>query len=98
MDSPAGAVAAADGGAHRVELCSALFEGGVTPSAGLIAATVAAAPIAVHVLIRPRGGDFIYDRYEVDAMLRDIDVAVAAGARGVVLGALTPDGDVDTPL
>jgi copper homeostasis protein len=98
VDSAAGAVAAAEGGADRVELCCALFEGGLTPSAGAIAATVAAAPIDVHVLIRPRGGDFIYDRYEVDAMLRDLEVAAEAGARGVVLGALTPDGDVDRAL
>jgi len=98
VDSTAGALAAEAAGADRVELCCALFEGGLTPSAGAIAATVAAASIDVHVLIRPRGGDFIYDGHEVRAMLRDIEVAAEAGARGVVLGALTPDGDVDTAL
>ncbi|RKN04603.1 copper homeostasis protein CutC [Streptomyces radicis] len=96
VDSARGAVTARDAGAHRVELCSALFDGGVTPSAGLLETVVEAARgIAVNVLIRPRGGDFIYDRYEVDAMVRDIGTAVRLGAHGIVLGALTAEGAVD---
>ncbi|GAA3817532.1 copper homeostasis protein CutC [Streptomyces chiangmaiensis] len=98
VDSAAGARVAQDAGAHRVELCSALFVGGVTPSAGLIEATVAAAPaIGVHVLIRPRGGDFIYDDDEIRIMVRDIETAAALGAHGTVIGALTAEGDIDTP-
>ncbi len=87
--------AAAAGGASRVELCSALGEGGVTPSAGLIAEARKIGGIALHVLIRPRGGDFLYDRAEVDCMVMDIDNAVRAGADGVVIGALSPDGNID---
>jgi copper homeostasis protein len=99
VDSAAGARVAQDAGSHRVELCSGLFEGGITPSMGLIETTLRAAPdIDVHVLIRPRGGDFIYDDYEIQAMLRDIGTAVELGAHGVVIGALTAEGDVDVPL
>ncbi|MDT0446207.1 copper homeostasis protein CutC [Streptomyces johnsoniae] len=96
VDSAVGALTAQNAGAHRVELCSALFEGGVTPSAGLLETVLEAAPdIEVNVLIRPRGGDFVYDRYEVSAMVRDIETAVRLGAHGIVLGALTPGADVD---
>jgi copper homeostasis protein len=96
IDSTEAAIAAASSGASRVELCAGLFEGGITPSLGLIETTLAAAPsIRVHVLIRPRGGDFIYDAHEVAAMVRDIKAARDAGAHGVVIGALTPEGEVD---
>lgn len=89
-------VAAAVGGASRVELCSALGEGGVTPSIGFIRSAVAGAgAMKVHVLIRPRGGDFLYDSREVDCMVADIEAARQAGAHGVVIGALTADGDID---
>lgn len=87
--------AAAAGGADRVELCSALGEGGVTPSIGLIRSALAVPGIRVHVLIRPRGGDFLYDKKEVDCMVDDIVAAREAGAHGVVIGALTADGDID---
>lgn len=95
VDSADGVLAAQAAGAHRVELCAALSEGGVTPSAGAIATALDVATIDVHVLIRPRGGDFIYDRHEILAMRRDIQAVAAAGAHGIVIGALTPDGDVD---
>ncbi|MYS24303.1 copper homeostasis protein [Streptomyces sp. DvalAA-14] len=99
VDSAVGARTAQDAGAHRVELCSALFEGGVTPSAGLVETALQAAPgIDVYVLIRPRGGDFIYDAYETRAMVRDIETAVGLGVHGVVIGALTDRGDVDAAL
>lgn len=91
--STVGARAAAAGGADRIELCSALEIGGITPSAGLIEAVVDL--IDTHVLIRPRGGDFVYDRYETDVMVRDIEHAIDKGAVSVVIGALTADGDVD---
>ena len=86
--------AAIAGGAHRVELCQALDMDGLTPSAGMIELAVNSG-IAVHVLIRPRGGDFVYSEDEVDCMIYDIRMARKLGAQGVVIGALTPDGDID---
>lgn len=89
-------LAARNGGADRVELCSGLAEGGVTPSLGLIRAACRLDGLKVHVLIRPRGGDFLYTETEVALMEDDIRSAIDAGADGVVVGSLTPDGDVDT--
>lgn len=89
-------LAARDGGADRVELCSGLAEGGLTPSLGLIRAACRLDGLKVHVLIRPRGGDFLYTETEVALMEDDIRSAIDAGADGVVVGSLTPDGDVDT--
>ncbi|MGW9168441.1 copper homeostasis protein CutC [Agromyces sp. NPDC055658] len=87
-------------GAARIELCQALGLGGLTPSIGLVETTVglaaeASAPSFVHVLVRPRGGGFVYDADELDTIERDIRAVVAAGADGVVVGALTETGDLD---
>ncbi|MEU4835141.1 copper homeostasis protein CutC [Streptosporangium sp. NPDC023615] len=99
IDSTAGALAAEQAGAHRVELCSALFDGGLTPTLGTVEATLAAvSAIRVHVIVRPRGGDFIYDAYEVAAMERDVATIRDAGAQGVVIGVLTPSGEVDVEV
>jgi copper homeostasis protein len=87
--------AAAKGGASRVELCSALSEGGLTPSFGLIKRACAVEEIAVNVLIRPRGGDFLYTDDEVAIMCDDIREICSLGANGVVIGALRRDGNVD---
>lgn len=97
MTSTAGVLAAIEAGADRVELCADLAVGGVTPSIGLVewAVFTAAGRLGVHVLIRPRGGDFVYSAAEVEVMLRDIAAAKAAGAAGIVIGALTPAGKVD---
>lgn len=86
--------AAVAGGAQRVELCQALDVDGLTPSAGMIKMAVNSG-IAVHVLIRPRSGNFVYSEDEVDCMIYDIQMARKLGAHGVVIGALTPEGDVD---
>lgn len=94
VDSVAGVRIARDGGADRVELCSALEVGGVTPSAGLTLAAVEVG-LPVHVLVRCRPGDFVYSDDEIAVMADDVAAAVAAGAAGVVIGALTPDGEVD---
>lgn len=98
LDSTDSAVAAQAGGAARVELCDNLVEGGTTPSAGMIAATRRAIDIGLHVMIRPRGGDFCYGPSEVEAMLHDIGVVRELGAEGVVFGALLPDGRIDEGL
>lgn len=86
---------AAEGGAYRVELCSGLAEGGLTPSLALIEAAVQVAGLRRHVLVRPRPGDFLYDAAEQALIVRDIRLARQAGVDGVVVGALTPDGDID---
>jgi copper homeostasis protein len=95
VDSVAGAQAATRGGGDRIELCAALELGGITPSAGMLEAVVDLLP--THVLIRCRGGDFIYDRSEVRVMAKDVELAIDRGATSVVVGALTDDGDVDLP-
>lgn len=89
------ALAAQRGGAGRIELCSELDVGGVTPSLGLVQGVRAALNIAVNVLIRPRSGDFLYSSFEVETVLRDIAICAEAGVQGVVVGALTPDARVD---
>jgi len=90
--------AAAQGGADRVELCAALSEGGLTPSHGLLCAALAETRLRTHVLIRPRGGDFVYSEAEADAMVRDVEHARSLGAHGIAIGALTPAGLLDRPL
>jgi copper homeostasis protein len=81
-----------------LELCDALFDGGTTPSAGMIAACKAAVSIPVFVMIRPRGGGFVYSDAERDVMRRDVVVARELGADGIVFGGLRPDGTVDVDL
>lgn len=88
-------IAAKKGGAERIELCSGLAEGGVTPSLALIRAAVEIGIPEVNVLIRPRPGDFLYTKAEIRLMEEDIQLAVDAGATGLVIGALTAEGDVD---
>ena len=95
IDSVEGAVAAQDGGADRVELCDNLVEGGTTPSAGTIRLAREHIDIGLNVIIRPRGGDFLYSDIEFEVMKRDIEVAAEYGADGVVIGLLNPDGSVD---
>ena len=95
-DSVLSSVEAQRAGAVRVELCAALFEGGLTPSAGLISLTRQQISIGLHVLIRPRGGDFCYSDLEFEIMLRDIALAKEAGCDAVVIGILNADGTIDT--
>ncbi|MFL5613927.1 MAG: copper homeostasis protein CutC [Gemmatimonadaceae bacterium] len=98
VDSVASAMAAERGGAHRLELCDALFDGGTTPSAGMIAACKEAVSIPVFVMIRPRGGGFVYTNAERDVMRRDVLIARELGADGLVIGGLLPNGPVDRVL
>jgi copper homeostasis protein len=95
VDSLAAAVASERGGAGRVELCAHLEVGGTTPETSLIVECVEALTIPVFVMIRPRAGDFVYDPREISEMAADIRAAAAAGAHGVVFGALRADGAVD---
>jgi copper homeostasis protein len=95
VESVESAVAAEKGGAQRVELCCALLEGGLTPSAGSIALARERLGIGLNVIVRPRGGDFLYTEAEHEAMLRDVENAKALGADGVVIGVLTAGGEVD---
>ena len=97
VDSIAGVIAARDAGAQRVELCAGLIEGGTTPSLGTILVAREVQNIGVHVIIRPRGGDFLFSPEEFAAMTADIETARADGADGVVIGQLTADGLIDVP-
>lgn len=85
-------------GAGRIELCGGLGEGGTTPGAGLLTLVKQYVKLPVYVMIRPRGGDFVYDEYERETMFAEIGQARRCGADGVVLGALRADGTVDTEL
>lgn len=89
------AIEAAAAGAQRVELCANLVEGGTTPSQGEIEQAVERVPVPVMVMIRPRGGDFLYTDLEFAVMKADVRVAKRAGAAGVVIGMLHADGFVD---
>ncbi len=95
VDSVDAAVAAERGGAHRVELCSDLLEGGLTPSHGTIEVARKRLGIKIMSMVRPRGGDFCYSEAEFDVMRHDVAAAKALGADGIVLGLLNPDGTVD---
>jgi len=95
LESIDSVIAADRAGAQRVELCADLLEGGTTPSAGTIRAARERAKIAINVMIRPRGGDFLYTGAELASMQHDIRVAKELGADGIVLGLLRADGTVD---
>lgn len=86
------------GGATRIELCSSLVLGGLTPSFGFMKKAAQISTIPVYAMIRPRQGDFLYDQDDIDAMLLDIEAAAEAGLQGVVFGVLTADGMIDLPL
>lgn len=90
-------IAAQEGGADRVELCDNLLEGGTTPSYGTLASARDVLRIPLNVIIRPRGGDFLYSDAEFDVMERDILACKQLGMDGVVIGLLTADGDIDVP-
>jgi len=90
-----GAMAAEEGGAHRVELCAGLVEGGTTPSLGTLGLVLERIGIDAVVLVRPRGGDFLYTPDELDTILMDVGTVRGAGAFGIATGVLTRDGAVD---
>ena len=93
--SLASALAAQEGGAGRIELCDNLYEGGTTPSLGAIELARLKLSIRLHVIIRPRGGDFLYSDLEFAIMKRDVQRCREIGADGVVVGILTADGRID---
>ena len=96
VDSVESALEAERGGASRLEICSALAEGGLTPSHGMISEIVAVLKnCKAYALIRPRPGDFLYTHAELRVMKRDLLHAVEAGAKGIVMGFLTRSGEVD---
>jgi copper homeostasis protein len=94
----ASAISAYEGGAHRIELVSNLAEGGTTPSAGTLDYCIKNIPIDCFPIIRTRGGDFLYDIADVATMQYDIALFRDMGCKGIVIGALTADGDVDVPI
>ncbi|HEY4161971.1 MAG TPA: copper homeostasis protein CutC [Dongiaceae bacterium] len=90
-----GVVAAQEGGGDRVELCASLLEGGITPSFGTIRAALKLCHLPIHVILRPRGGDFLYSDAEFATMLDDAAAITKLGAAGIVIGTLTEDGRID---
>lgn len=95
VDSLTSARNAISGGADRLELCSALIAGGLTPYAHLLEQIRSESDIPVRCLMRPRAGDFLYEAEEIDMMAKQIPVLKAAGADGFVIGCLTKDGNLD---
>lgn len=95
VDSYASATAAIAGGADRLELCSALSVGGLTPSAALLRQIRRVSDIPIRCLMRPRGGDFLYTKEEVEQMAMEMEVLRDEGADGFVIGCLTADGELD---
>lgn len=95
VDSTESALIAADNGATRLELCQNLVIGGTTPSPGLFHLVKQSTKIPIRVLVRPRFGDFLYTKLELDAMIHDILLFREWGADAIVTGALTPDGELD---
>lgn len=86
------------GGATRIELCSSLALGGLTPSIGMMKKAAQLSSIPVYAMIRPRQGDFLYDQDDIDSMLLDIEAAAEAGLDGIVFGVLRADGQIDMPV
>lgn len=95
VDSYASAMAAIAGGADRLELCSALAVGGLTPSPALLQQIRQVSSIPIRCLMRPRGGDFLYTKEEIRQMAMEMEALRAAGADGFVIGCLTPEGTLD---
>ena len=88
---------ALSGGANRIELCSSLALGGLTPSFGMMKQAARISSVPVYAMIRPRQGDFIFDDDDMLCMLEDIEACANAGLDGVVLGVLAPNGSIDMP-
>ncbi|NOZ40633.1 MAG: copper homeostasis protein CutC [Planctomycetes bacterium] len=95
IDSIESALAAKEGGADRLEVCSSLAGGGTTPSLGLVKQCVADIQLPVMMMIRPHEGGFVYQENDLEAMLTDIESAQSIGVRGVVFGALTAERQID---
>ena len=96
LDSVESAIAAQEGGAHRIELCENLAEGGTTPGVAMIEYVRKSISIGLHIMIRPRPCDFCYSSPEFELMKNDIAIAKRCGADGIVFGILNADGTVDT--
>jgi copper homeostasis protein len=90
-----GLIAAQQAGADRVELCASLIEGGITPSLGTVRLALELATVPFHVIVRPRGGDFLYSDGEYRSMLADVEALRELGVAGVVIGCLNADGTID---
>ena len=88
-------LAADRAGAQRVELCASPWEGGTTPSAGLVEQALKETSLEIHAMVRPRGGDFVYDETEKQTMLAEARSLITQGVHGIVVGALKPNGDLD---
>jgi len=95
VDTLESALRAERAGAGRIELCASLNDAGITPSAGLISAVTEGCGIPVFVLIRPRGGGFVYSDAELEVMVRDVKTARSLGAQGIVIGALDENGKIN---
>lgn len=95
VDHPEALISACSGGAQRIELCSSLADGGLTPGAGLLAWARATTLVPIHAMVRPRAGNFVYSPHELAVMEHEISAMKAGGADGVVLGVLTRDGEID---
>jgi copper homeostasis protein len=95
VENADGLIAAQNAGADRAELCASLLEGGLTPSFGMVGCALRVATIPFHVIVRPRGGDFLYSEIEFEAMRADVRQLRAMGVAGVVVGCLNADGSID---